>query len=70
MQGMTRMYKQGKPIRPLFFAKLVYEPSLPEIFENLNKNKNEIPGFFYSFRPKKRLGVLLLSPGHWKHDQC
>ena len=47
-------------VRPLFFAKLVYELSLPEISENLNKNKNEIP-VFYSLRPKKRLRVLLLS---------
>ena len=45
-----------REVRPLFFAKLFYEPSLPEISENLNKNKNEIPVFFIPSDPRKGSG--------------
>ena len=39
-----------------FFAKLIYEPSLPEISANLNKNKNEIPVFSIPSDPRKGSG--------------
>ena len=59
--------------KAVVFCKVGLRTLLPEISENLNKNKNEIPVFFYSLQPKKRLRILLLSlldlaPGHWKHD--
>ena len=62
-------------IRPLFFAKLVYEPFLPEISENLNKNKNEIPVFLFPPPQEKSQGFIIITTGahaprHWKHDQC
>ena len=58
-----------------FFAKLVYEPSLLEISENLNKNKNEIRVFLFPPTQEKAQGFIIINsgshaPGHWKHDQC
>ena len=58
-------------LRPLFFAKLVYEPSLPEIS---NKNKNKIPIFLYPPTNETAQGFFIITtgahaPSHWKHDQ-
>ena len=57
------------------FCKVGLRSLLPEISENLKKNKNEIPVFLFPPTHEKAQGFIIVTTGanargHWKHDQC